>query len=114
MANDLGLTSLAASVAEAPYRVPAELNLQRLESIIQAKLSDAEDHVWTLREDPGYFAFTLQENKDHRQEMMVDTKGKRHPLLATPTQEHVFWGRIIQNSIVAALAEIEIWGILLE
>lgn len=114
MNNDLGLTSLATSTAEAPYRVPAELNLQRLESIIQAKVSDAEDHIWALREDPGYFASILQEYRDHRQELMVDTNGKRHPLLATPTQEHVFWGRVIQNSIVAPLAEMEIWGVLLD
>ena len=76
MNNELGLTSLAASVAEAPYRVPAELNLQLLESIIQAKLSDAEDHVWALREYPGYFASIMEENRDHKPEMMVDTNGK--------------------------------------
>ncbi|KAI9663741.1 MAG: hypothetical protein M1821_007231 [Bathelium mastoideum] len=112
--NDLGLGSLAASTAEAPYRVPAELNLERLKSIISAKLLSAEDHVWALREDPGYFASVLQEYKDHRQEMMIDVAGKKHPLLANPTQEEVLWGRIIQNSIVAALVDIEIWGNLLD
>ena len=114
LSNDLGLISLAESAAEAPYRVPAELNLQRLESIIQAKLLAAEDHVWALREDPGYFASVLQETKDHRQEIMLDVRGQRHPLLATPMQDHIFWGRVIENSIVASLAEIEMWGNLLD
>ena len=112
--DELGLTSQAASAAEAPYRLPAELNLDNLESIIQAKLLETEDHLWALREDPGFFASILQENKDHRQEMMLDIKGKRHPLLATQTKEHVLWGRVIQNSVIAVLAEIETWGILLE
>ncbi|KAL9077066.1 MAG: hypothetical protein Q9157_003488 [Trypethelium eluteriae] len=114
LTSDLGLGSIASSIAEAPYRVPAELNLERLESIVEAKLLSTQDHVWALREDPGYFASVLQEYKDHRQETMLDVNGKKHPLLAIPTQERVFWERVINNSIIAALAEVEIWGVLLD
>ena len=112
--NEMGLMSMASSAAETPYRVPADLNLERLESIIEARLSSAEDHVWALREDPGYFEFVLREYKTHRQETMTDTNGKKHPLFASSTQERVFWDRVITNSIVSALAEVEIWGVLLD
>ena len=112
--SDLGLGSIASSSAEAPYRVPAELNLERLESIIEAKLLSAQDHLWSLREDPDYFFSVMQEYKDHRQETMVDVRGKGHPLLTIPTQERIFWERVIKNSIVTALPEIEIWGTLLD
>ncbi|KAL9097124.1 MAG: hypothetical protein Q9165_000550 [Trypethelium subeluteriae] len=112
--NDLGLGSIASSITEAPYRVLAELNLEHLESIVEAKLLSAQDHVWALREDPGYFATVLQEYKDHRQETMLDVDGKKHPLLAIPTKECVFRERVINNSIVATLADVEFWGVLLD
>jgi hypothetical protein len=108
--NATGLVLLATTAAEAPYRLPADLDLTRLELLVEAKLSAAEDHVWALREDPGYFAQTVLNWREHRQECLPDTKGRRHPILVNPTQERIFWERVIGNSIVTALTMIEIWG----
>lgn len=47
--------TLAAMAAEAPYRVPANINFDQLQAVIAARRSAAEDHIWVLREDPGYF-----------------------------------------------------------
>lgn len=108
--NEAGLASLATTAAEAPYRLPANLDLKRLELLVAAKLSAAEDHVWTLREDPGYFTETVLDWKEHRQECLPDTQRRKHPVFNSLTQERIFWEHVIGKSIVSALASIEIWG----
>ena len=107
-----GFASLAVMAAEAPYRVPFGLDLSRLESLIQASLLSAEDHIWALREDPSYFSDCLKEYKEHRQELMKDSKGQSHPLFRHRRDE-VFWGRVIGNVIVSAYLSLEIWSELL-
>ncbi|KAF2495285.1 hypothetical protein BU16DRAFT_527155 [Lophium mytilinum] len=108
-ANETGLSSLAITAAEAPYRLPAALDLMRLESIVAAKLSAAEDHVLALREDPGYFARDLLEWKDHRQECLPDTLGRQHPLLSDPFKEPILWERVVQNALTTAISNLEMW-----
>jgi hypothetical protein len=54
--NETGIVTLASMAAEAPYRLPASLDSTRLQAIVAAKRSEAECHIWALREDPGYFA----------------------------------------------------------
>lgn len=61
----------------APYRLPAQLDLDRMESLLTARRSTAEDHFWSLREDPSYFCERLFEMKDHRREMLLDLRGKQ-------------------------------------
>ncbi|KAH8669437.1 hypothetical protein BGZ61DRAFT_509468 [Ilyonectria robusta] len=53
--ESLGFESLAAMAAAAPYRVPAKFELEKVESLLAAKIQAAEDHLWALREDPHYF-----------------------------------------------------------
>jgi len=60
-----GFESLAVMAAEAPYRVPAQLDLERVRSLLAARLSAAEDHMHALREDPSYFAEQLRECDHH-------------------------------------------------
>jgi hypothetical protein len=108
-ASATGLASLATTAAEAPYRLPAALDLNRLESFVGAKLSAVEDHILALREDPGYFARVVLDWKDHRQELLPDTSGHEHPLLRNPFQEQVFWERVVGNVLVTAMSNLEAW-----
>ena len=108
--NETGLASLATSAAEAPYRVPAHLDLRRLASLVEAKLGAAEDHIWALREDPAYYTDTIREWKEHRQECLPDTRGRVHPVFSVFRQEDVFWGRVIGNAVSSAFAMVEMWG----
>lgn len=62
--SETGLALLATVRAEAPYRLPASLDPTRLQGIIAAKRSAAEDHIWSLREDPGYFAGVVLDIKN--------------------------------------------------
>lgn len=99
--------SLAALAAEAPYRLPAQLNFARLKALVSAKRSAAEDHVRSLREDPGYFSDIVGDSSEHRQEKLLDTKGARHPVLDTP----LFWERVLGNEVVDAYGSLISWDI---
>jgi hypothetical protein len=108
-----GFASLAVMAAEAPYRAPSSMDLQRLKSLIEAKKSAAEDHIWALREDPGYFRDTLLENKEHRQETLKDTKGGDHPVFADGTEE-ILWRRVLNEVVTGAHVALERWSELLK
>lgn len=97
--------SLASLLAEAPYRVPGRLDLKRLKAIIGAKRSAAKDHIWSLREDPGYFSDTVKDFSDHRQETILTANGKSHPLLQTST----FWNRVVGDVITDAYGGFIVW-----
>lgn len=60
-----GYHSLSTEMLEAPYRVPQLPNLDRIRSLVSARRSAAEDHLWLLRDDPGYFLDTLMDWKEH-------------------------------------------------
>ena len=97
--------SLRAFAAEAPYKVPAHLDFVRLKAIVAAKRAGAEDHIWSLREDPGYFYDIVGDWSEHRQEIMLDTNGKRHPALKEP----LFWDRVLGNVVVNAYGTFLVW-----
>jgi plasmid maintenance system killer protein len=104
-----GYDTLALMAAEAPYRLPASMDLERLESLIAAKKSATEDRIWALREDPGYFADAVLEYREHRQELLKDTRGQKHPLFTTG-QEDIFWARVINNVVGKAHMQLENWS----
>jgi hypothetical protein len=65
-----GFESLELMALEAPYRLPARLDMDRVVSVLAARASEAKDHLWSLREDPSYFHETLLEYADHRNEIL--------------------------------------------
>ncbi|KAH7124217.1 hypothetical protein EDB81DRAFT_812100 [Dactylonectria macrodidyma] len=107
--ESLGFESLAVMAAEAPYRLPAQLDLGRIESLLGARASAAEDHLWTLREDPSYFAQQLLETRDHRQEMMKDTLGHPHPTTRRNC-DTILWARVIGNVLTDAYLALELFS----
>ena len=50
---------------EADYRTPQELSLSRMKLLINGRRLAAEDHICSLREDPGYFLEHLKEWREH-------------------------------------------------
>ncbi|RAK97333.1 uncharacterized protein BO80DRAFT_428331 [Aspergillus ibericus CBS 121593] len=104
-----GFESLGVMAAEAPYRVPAQLDLSRIASLLAARASAAEDHLWALREDLDYFAKTLLEAKEHRQEMLKDLHGKNHPVLSS-SRQGILWGRIIGSVVSDAYLTLEMFS----
>ncbi len=103
-------STLASIASEAPYRVPAHLDFGRLKAVIAAKRSAAEDHIWALREDPGYFSDVLGDWSEHRQETLLDINGMRHPDLRN--LKPLFWERVIANVIVDAYGALIVWDLI--
>jgi hypothetical protein len=101
--NVTGHTSLAVMAAETPYRLPSSLDISRLVSLLSANAASKEDHIWSLREDPGYFHQCVLEASQHRQEILNDIDGRTHPVFQLH-REDVFWhrvtGEIVANSYV--------------
>ncbi|KAG0272108.1 hypothetical protein BGZ95_012158 [Linnemannia exigua] len=101
--------SLAAVAAMTPYRLPASLDLTRLQGLVAAKRSAMEDHIWSLREDPSYFADSVLDMKEHRQELLPDTKGRQHSLMK-PHPSKRFWDRVAVGVVSEAYFYLEIWN----
>ena len=99
--------SVAATVSEAPYRVPVHFDFPRIQSLVDAKFSEAEDHIWSLREDPGYFQDVLREWGEHRHEQLQDSNGKLHSTLGKPE----FWGRVQREAIINAYLRFTMWDL---
>lgn len=103
--------SLAAVAADTPYRLPAGLDLDSIITIVDGKRSASEDHLLALREDPGYFAGVVSEYKEHRQEILLDTRSKKHPTL-TPYIHPLFWNRVLGSIVCEAYMGLEVWSTL--
>lgn len=78
---------------------PAHLDLPRLQGLVAARCSAAEDHIWSLREDPGYFVDVVLDMKENRQEILPDTIGQKHPLMR-PSPSNRFWERVLGNLLL--------------
>ncbi|KAK4096550.1 hypothetical protein N658DRAFT_511115 [Parathielavia hyrcaniae] len=105
------LAVMAVMAEEAPYRPPGRLDFGRIESLLAARTSAAEDHFWSLREDSSSFNDQLLTYEEHRQEMMKDTVGKPHPALQV-TKIDLFWERVIGNVLLGSHVELEVFEVL--
>lgn len=95
--QETGLASLALMKAEAAYRLPARLDWNRIQSLLAAKRDAVEDHLWSLREDPSYFSYTMRDAREHRQEMLKDARDQTHPVFRF-NKEEILWARVIGKS----------------
>ncbi|KAI4150585.1 MAG: hypothetical protein L6R39_002233 [Caloplaca ligustica] len=97
--------SLAQEIEEAPYRVPDPFDIARLRTFVVARRNEAEDHIWSLREDPSYFQDAALSWSEHRQEKILTASGKTHPVL----RQDLFWERVLSNLVVDAYADLVSW-----
>ncbi|KAI0896191.1 hypothetical protein F4806DRAFT_502516 [Annulohypoxylon nitens] len=107
--DNSGASSLTIMAEEAPYRLPSDLDLVHIESLLSARVALAEDHIWSLREDPSYFSDWLFEFKEHRLEMLRDVYGNVHPTLKPP-REDILWARVIGNVLIEAYFQLELFS----
>ncbi|XXH01415.1 hypothetical protein Hte_007775 [Hypoxylon texense] len=93
-----GFSTLSILAKEAPYRPPAKLDLQKIESLLSARTVRAEDHIWSLREDPSYFAETMVDMKEHLPGIHSATKSQRDDLA---------WTQVISSVLVESFFQLE-------
>ncbi|KAI1447037.1 hypothetical protein F5Y02DRAFT_50465 [Annulohypoxylon stygium] len=108
-ADNTGAPPLATMTEEAPYRLPSDIDLIHIESLLSARVALAEDHIWSLREDPSYFSDCLFEIREHRLEMLKDVYGDIHPTLKPP-REGLLWTRVVGNVLIEAYFQLEIFS----
>ena len=105
--NSPGWPSLTQEIEEAPYRLQYALEIDRLRTFVIARRNEAEDHIWSLREDPSYFQEVALEWSDHRQERILTASGKSHPVL----RQDLFWERVLSNVVVDAYTNLVAWDL---
>jgi hypothetical protein len=106
-ASDTDWPSVAAAAAEAPYREPIQFNFSRLQALVSAKRSEAEDHIWALREDPGYFRDIVGDYNEHQPEVLLQSSRKRHPDHGKPP----FWNRVLVSVVRDAYVRFILWDL---
>lgn len=82
---------LATAVAQAPYRTPVALDTYRLAQLLDAKRAAAEDHAWSIQEDPGYFKEVLLARARHRHDQVPGIDGRKDPVVNTQS----FWNDVV-------------------
>ena len=97
--------SLSKEILEAPYSVPDQYDVERLHSFVSAKVDEAVDHIWLLREDPSYFQDTVRDWSEHRLERILSVNGKTHQTLRSDN----FWERVLRNVVYDAYSSLVIW-----
>lgn len=65
--------SVSQTTLEADYCKPQAAGLARYQQLVQGLRLTAEDHVWSLREDPSYFLESLREWREYRTDSPPET-----------------------------------------
>ena len=91
----------------APYGNHRQLDFDRLRSLVSSKVCELEDHVWALREDPGYFTEISNDYKAHRSEYVQSTDGNAAAILKQPP--HVMTGAILRELVLGAYLPLFYW-----
>lgn len=104
--QEISRVQLSTMIAEAPYRLPTILDTVPLLALVEARRNAAEDHIWDMREDPGYFAATLTEHHEHRPELLRDLDGKPNPIL----NDDRTWDRILSTAVGNAYEDFYHWN----
>ncbi|CAH0055009.1 unnamed protein product [Clonostachys solani] len=71
-------------VQESPYLVPSDIDTDRIESILGACVASAEDHIWALRQDPGYFKMWWREEMDHDPQSLQGLREAKRKVNSAP------------------------------
>ena len=101
--------SLLSELAEAPYGAPNRPRPARLEIMIAAKRSAAEDHYWLMKEDPGYFEDALNSCAAHNQEML-----KLNESTILDRSEDSLWDESLFLTVYDTHRDFFVWDIIYE
>lgn len=94
----------------APYLAPERTDFSGLKDFLEARYLQAQDHVWALREDPGYFEEVVYQYADHRPEGLLDSANKHHPNYKKPT----FWRATLATVVSEAYHSVIVWHVLVK
>ncbi|KAL1867355.1 hypothetical protein VTK73DRAFT_4202 [Phialemonium thermophilum] len=107
--NKQGLSSFAVTLMESYYMEPQPPNLRRAMFLASCKLSELEDHLTALREDPAYWAALVLQWKENRHELLLAEDGTVHPRAADSAKNQLF-SLVVENVVHGLFLEVEIWA----
>ncbi|KAJ4393298.1 hypothetical protein N0V93_002506 [Gnomoniopsis smithogilvyi] len=105
-------SSLMVTRYESAYHVPAKLDIRRLQNLVESKLAEAEDTLWALREDPSFFATTLEEMYQSRPEHIRDSANRLHPAVVSGDAHNEFMAHVVSMVWCQYVSAVERWGFL--
>lgn len=104
--ENFGYSSFAEETVRAPYHVPDHFDFEWLRTFVDAKWGQIEDRYIMLKEDPGFFAQSLEENSMiSRMRIMNDLAGG---WLNRKLPEFVYGGAII-TMLIECHQELFLW-----
>ncbi|KAL9577769.1 MAG: hypothetical protein Q9212_006153 [Teloschistes hypoglaucus] len=93
---------------DAPYRAPPPIDLGNLAALLRARNMEAVEHLWFLRQDPGYFRDAIDELSQHQREHLCDANQESHPALGTQP----FWRRVVADVMGDGLDYHYLWSLM--
>lgn len=99
--NEERMASFSDLVALAPYRTRHDLDFPRLQGYVTSTLSDAQDHIVSLREDPLYL--------DEHMCQSFDRLRKIFELTGVTRSGHTVLGQAVFRMITEAYDALNIW-----
>ncbi len=108
VSSETSYIQVSVMVAEAPYRTPTVIDTARMMQLIEARKLAAEDHAWTLREDPGCFASVMSDYHLHCTELLH--RVPEH--LSRDESERDRWNQLISLAHSEAYVQFITWDML--
>jgi hypothetical protein len=107
-----GFVSLAAATISAQYLPPAQLDFDRIISLLAARRDQAANHLLSLREDPGYFRDTTSEIKEHEAEnvKIEDPSAPQGLDPSNPKHQHAYWTEVLCDMITTDHMQYEMYS----
>lgn len=88
-----------------PYRPPMMLDMSQMRQLDDARTESAQDHIWMLRQDPGYFADIVAGNCEHRLEHLPHDCGRFYE---KPTEREILT-KAVRDTVTDAYLDFFTW-----
>jgi hypothetical protein len=99
MSKDGGWPPAIDLACETPYLAPQQIDLGRIQSLIQARLRKWKDYAWAMREDPSFFDDVVGDWSEQSSTKILSETRKVHPDLTSALGKQNFWNRTIISAI---------------
>ena len=103
--SDTADTDQCCTAVKHLFCAPSPASLESIQSLANAKRSEVEDHIWSLRVDPSYFVSTVTEWNEHYQTAIGYETGR--PLAEWDTPRS--WDRVLRNAIGEGYIDWLLW-----
>lgn len=101
---------VSAMIAKRPYRAPTMIDTARILQLVEARKLEAEDHVWDLREHPGYFASVMSDYYHHCRGILCPVPG----LPSHCGDKRLTWNKIVWVALSETYIHLGGWDVLLQ